>query len=530
MPEEYLPSYETKKPHIHQAQNAEQYIASLTSQGSLGDLQTFQKVIEITKKVKELGGNALLVGGSVRDELLGSPVTDFDLEVYGIEPDVLRNCIARFGDIKEAGKAFGVIKLRVGDTDIDISLPRKDSKTGDGHKDFSIDANPHMSIEEAARRRDFTMNSLAKDPQTGEIYDYFGGIHDIQKRILRVTDYERFQDDPLRVLRAIQFIGRMGLAVDDKSASLIRDMRKQLRHLPKKRFREEWIKLFLKSRKPSLGLQAAMEFGIFHELHENEIVPLRITPQEPQWHPEGDVWIHTLMVTDEAVKIVERENLKGNDALIVLLGAFCHDLGKPPTTEVVEGKIRSLGHEEAGVAPSIKFLSDIGIEASLREPIIKTVADHLKPSVLWQEEHVAGRKVSDNTIRKLAERIYPATIEQLLYVAEADHLGRGQFIDPREPEKYLIAPEYPTREWLLERARKLNIAKSKPAPILMGRDLLALGFLSGPHIGEMIRLADTLRDEKEYTREQILSLIFGHKDKHVSDIIAILKKESEEPE
>jgi tRNA nucleotidyltransferase (CCA-adding enzyme) len=168
-----------------------------------------------------------------------------------------------FGEVNEVGAAFGILKINIGGVDIDVSLPRKESKTGSGHKDFSISADPSMSIKEAARRRDFTFNALAKDPLTGTLYDYFGGMRDIEERTLRVTDEERFRDDPLRVLRGIQFVGRFGLRVDDKTASIMREMRGELKHLPKERLKEEWVKLFFKISKAIAWFTGCYGMGYF---------------------------------------------------------------------------------------------------------------------------------------------------------------------------------------------------------------------------------------------------------------------------
>lgn len=480
----------------------------------------FEKVVSFAKAVESAGGKAFLVGGSVRDEIMGIPPKDFDIEVYKITPEKLKKLAESFGQVNEVGTAFGVLKVRLGNIDIDVSLPRRESKTGVGHKDFSVSADPSMSIEEAARRRDFTLNALAKDILTGEIHDFFGGIKDIEQGILCVTDEERFKDDPLRVLRGVQFVGRFGLKVEDRTAAIMREMRHELRYLPKERLREEWVKLFIKSKKPSLGLQTAMEWGIFHEMHP-EVVELTKTPQEPKWHPEGNTWIHTLMVADQAAKIVEEERLNKEKALTVILAAFCHDFGKPATTQEVGGRISSAGHEEAGVGPADKFLSAIGIEASLRDAVKKLVAEHLKPSVLYIQEQ-RGEKVTDGAIKRLAARISPATLRQLVCLAKADHFGRGPFVSPKAPEKSLVSADYPAGDWLLNRASGLDIYEAKPRPVLSGRDLIGLGFKQDKLFGGVIRAADDLH-VKGHTREQILFLIAEEKGVSLEDIITILK-------
>ncbi len=491
----------------YRGMNAAQYRAYLERVGAVEYIPAFETAVRIAEAVKAKGGRALLVGGSVRDEFLGQTVKDYDLEVYGLAPNTLKELLATFGDLKETGEAFTVLKLRVSGVELDISLPRRESKTGKGHRDFSISADPQMSIKEAAQRRDFTMNSMAKDILTGEIFDYFAGAVDLRQRVLRMTDEERFTDDPLRVLRAMQFVGRFGLMTHDRASYVMRTIREELKHLSKERLREEWLKLLLRSPKPSLGLNAAMEFGIFHALHITEIVPMLATPQEHEYHPEGDAWIHTMMVVDEAAKIIEQERMPEHDATIVLLAAFCHDLGKPSTTKIIKGKITSHGHEEAGAPPTEQFLAAIGVEEALRNPIKKLVAEHLKPTLLYLDEVKRGKPVSDGVIRRLATRLHPATIAQLVAVAKADHLGRGPFVNPLEPEKSFMPHDFPAGAWLLERAKRLLILDSKPEPVLMGRDLVALGLPQSTALGKILKLADRLRDEKGKTREDILFVI-----------------------
>ena len=485
--------------------DAEAKAHRLVEGGFAEEARIFEKVVAFARVVEESGGRALSVGGSVRDEVMGTPPKDYDIEVYGIEPDCLKGIVAGFGTVNEVGVAFGILKVRVDAVDLDISLPRRESTTGVGHRDFAVAADPFMSPKEAARRRDFTCNALARDILTGELHDYFGGLRDIGNRVLRVTDSERFRDDPLRVLRGVQFVGRFGLCVDDETSAVMRDMRRDLEHLPKERLREEWIKLFLRSRKPSLGLQAAMELGIFHQMHP-DIVRLPLTPQSPEWHPEGDVWIHTLMVVDEAAKIIEQEHLEYDDALSVMLAAFCHDFGKSDTTKEIDGKIRALGHEEAGADPAEKFLYEIGIEAAVRERVKKLVVEHLKPTMLYSAEVLRGQQVSDGAIKRLAAKVHPATLKQLVCVAKADNLGRGPFVDPAFPERSFMPSEYPAGDWLLKRASVIGVEESKPKPVLFGRDLIAFGFKPSPFFGKIIRLSEDLHEQGD-SREEILVTI-----------------------
>lgn len=499
------------------------YIRALQERGQEKIAQLYLKTLEVCSAIQKAGGRALLVGGSVRDMLTGRLVKDFDLEVYGLAPEKVEQAISKLGKISDVGKAFGILKLSLGQgLDIDVSLPRTDSKISAGHRGFSVKTDPQMSIKEAGKRRDFTINSLAADPLTGEIFDPWGGIKDIRERRLRVTDPERFQDDPLRVLRGLQFIGRFGLEISADTVPILQKMSVLLRELPKERIHDEWKKLLLKSKKPSLGLAAGMSLGILREIHP-DLPLLAETAQEPDWHPEGDAWIHTLMCVDEAAKIVQREQLDEDAAFTILLATLCHDLGKPTVTETKDGKIISHGHEKAGEEPTRRFIDQIGADNLTRDKVIQLVVNHLAPTSFYIEEVIKGKPISDGAIRRLAKRIHPATVRELALIAEADHLGRGFFENERETEQLLIpAVAFPAGAWLVERARKLAVEASKPADVILGRQLLALGYKPGKHIGEIIRLANELRDEKNFSAEQILSTIA--KTSKPEEAIEILNK------
>ncbi len=485
------------------------YINNMIELGFFEHADAYAKVLQFADMVQKQGGQALLVGGSVRDSFMGNISKDFDMEVYGLESEVVEQITKQIGKVSDVGKAFGILKIFLdGGLDIDVSLPRTDSKIDVGHKGFEIKTDPFMSIEDAARRRDFTMNSIATNPLTGEVYDFFGGVDDINNRILKITDLERFKDDPLRVLRALQFIGRFGLKVEKESISVLREMAPLLKELPKERVGEEWKKLLLKSEKPSLGLSAGMTLGIFEEFHP-EFPPLVETPQEPEWHPEGDVWIHTLMTVDESAKIIKREQLTSTKAQTIIIATLCHDLGKPMVTETIDGRIKSHGHEKAGEEPTKKFLTTIGIDNLTRDKVIKLVTNHLIPTMFYIEEVVRGNKISDGAIRRLADRIYPATIQELVFVSEADHLGRGVFDSEIKEQLLLPDNQFPAGPWLLKRARELEIESSRPANLTRGRDWIQLGFKQGPVIGKLIKLSNNLRDEKNFTKEMIFGNIDG---------------------
>ncbi len=460
-------------------------------------------ITALSESLRDAGGRALLVGGCVRDMLLDIEPKDFDIEVYGLEPEKLQSIASEFGEVIDVGRAFGILKLRPlsphlwGELEggVDLGIPRSDSKIADGHKGFDVHVDPLMSPADAVRRRDFTINAIMMDPLTEEIIDPTNGVGDLQQKILRVVDIDRFGDDPLRVLRALQFAARFHLAVDSESMNVMKATVPGLKELSPERLRDEWRKLLVLAEKPSIGLQLGFDLGVYDVLHP-ELPILKTTPQNPEWHPEGDVWIHTLMVVDEAAALIRREGLDEESSFTIMLGALVHDLGKALCTRVIDGKIRSIGHEEEGEAPTRLFLKTVGVSSTVVEKIVGIVKDHLKPTNYYLQEHEKGNPITDGAIRKLAARIAPATMNELLLVAEADYFGRGQW---RHGEKR----EYPERPWLLDRAERLNVLAGPAPHAITSAELVALGVEPGPKMGEIIREADRLRDDEGKTKEEI---------------------------
>lgn len=414
----------------------------------------------LAQKCEQLGGRALLVGGSVRDKLMGIESRDWDVEVYGISPEVLRGVVFFLGKVDEVGKAFAILRVNTPQGVIDISLPRRDSKTGKGHKDFAIATDPFMSVLEAARRRDFTINSLAQDILTGDVFDYFGGVHDIENKILRVTDPNHFSEDPLRIMRGLQFVSRFNLDVHPATKTLMAEMvqNQELFHLPKERLREEWLKLF-NAPEPAKGLKFAHALGIFaqYPFIEN----MAQTPQDPIWHPEGDVWAHTMLTVESASKSRD---------LVVRIASFCHDFGKVATTTIVDGKVSSHGHDREGVIPAVRWLTDQGL-ADFSFQIAPLIREHLMPRMLFQRQN----EISRGALVRLARRLSPATSLQLAEVARADYAGRGTNVTVD-----------PAVDWFLDQINQQNLQVSLPPPIISGKDLVSLGLKPGPLFGQII--------------------------------------------
>jgi tRNA nucleotidyltransferase (CCA-adding enzyme) len=383
--------------------------------------------------------------------------------VFGIPPDQLRAMLARFGPVNAVGESFTVYKVG----GVDVSLPRRDSKTGAGHRGFTIEGDPAMTVAEAARRRDFTINAIAFDPLTGEFLDPFDGRRDLDTRTLRAVDPRTFGDDSLRVLRAVQFAARFDGTLEPATRALCE--RIPLDDLPAERVWGEVEKLLLQAARPSIGLRLALELGVMARLFP-EIQALVSCPQEPEWHPEGDVWIHTLMVVDQARQRIE--DLEHPQKVTVMLAALCHDLGKPPTTAVIDGRIRSMEHEQAGVAPATRLLDRLNLHTldgfDVRGQVLGIVAHHLKPLAFAKAAPPAG----DGAFRRLALKV---DLELLARVAAADCQGRGGDFDCSGIQ------------WFLERARELGVQHAAPEPLLLGRHLLTLGVRPGPQMGVILR-------------------------------------------
>jgi len=442
------------------------------------------EVSQIAEAVAQKGGKAIVVGGSVRDHFLSEAVPkDLDIEVYHLAPEHLEPLLSNFGKVQLVGKRFGVLKLTTPQGDYDVSLPRRESKTGKGHKGFLVEADPEMTFEEAASRRDFTINAMGFDILQETFIDPHNGREDIQNKILRHVG-PRFVEDPLRVLRAMQFAGRFEVKIAPETIELCRSL--DLTELPKERLYEEFKKLLLKAQCPSIGLEAARELGVLK--YFPELKALIGVPQDPQWHPEGDVWIHNCMVIDEAAKI--RDGNEHED-LCLMFGVLCHDFGKPPTTELKEGRWRSIGHCEAGLEPTERFLKRMTDETALIETVKTLVAEHLRPAYLYGDRD----QVTEGAIRRLSMRI---SIPLLVRVAQADHFGRTT------PDA--IAREFPAGKWLLEQAEKLQVRDNQLEPILLGRHLLSLGMQPGPEVGTLLKAAFELQlDGKLSTLDEAIA-------------------------
>lgn len=412
----------------------------------------------IEQVIRHAGGRTWLVGGCVRDLALGRHPRDLDLEIHGIPPGQVHRLLSEHFSVQFVGKAFGVFKL--GTLPIDIALPMNRPLDDVSIPRLLQQADPDMDIDEALARRDFTINAMAWDPDTLELRDPFDGRADLSHcRLRHVSD--RFGEDPLRVLRGMQLAARYDLTAAPETLALCRTLTQD--HLPSERLWDEWRKLLLQGATPSTGLQwlRDCEWLRFYP----ELAALRGCPQDPEWHPEGDVWVHTLHCLD---RFASERTGHGEDDLIVGLGVLCHDFGKPATTKEEFGRITSRGHEAEGETPTRHFLARLTNQTGLADDVVALVRGHLRPRQLYDT------RASDSAVRRLAKQV--GRIDRLVRVARADHLGR-----PPKPDD-----GFPAGLWLLEKARALAIERHAPAPIVMGRHLLELGIQPGPNMGKLL--------------------------------------------
>lgn len=413
----------------------------------------------IEESVRRSGGRTWVVGGTVRDLVLGRQPRDLDLEVTGLPPGELHALLSEQFTVQFVGKAFAVFKLQ--GLPVDISIPsRLHTLQTSSIPGLLRQADPDMPIDEALARRDFTINAMAWDPDTKELRDPFDGRADLVAGRLRHVSHQ-FVEDPIRVLRGMHLAARFELRVVPETAALCRTLSQEGQ--PSERLWEEWKKFILLSRKPSLGLHflSECEWLRFYP----ELAALQGCPQDPLWHPEGDVWIHTLHCLDWFA--TERTGDERDD-LIVGLSVLCHDFGKPATTHDDGEHITSRGHESEGTGPTKDFLERLTNQQDVLDDVIPLVQCHLRPRALFDVQ------ASDSAIRRLARQV--TRIDRLVRAARADHAGR-----PPKP-----FDGFPAGEWLLARAKTLAVERQVPLPLVMGRHLLELGVQPGPDMGRLL--------------------------------------------
>lgn len=425
---------------------------------------------EMFATVPELG-RAFLVGGCVRDWLLGVPIKDYDVEVFGVGYPQLSKALAPWGRVDLVGRSFGVLKVTTPAGHIyDFALPRRDSKVGAGHKGFAVEPDAGMTLREAAARRDFTINAMGFDPRRGALCDEFGGGEDLRHGVLRHVG-PAFAEDPLRVLRGMQFASRFRLVAVPETVTLCRAIKGAYGELPGERVWGEWNKWAGESQAPSAGLRFLLATEWIE--HFPEIEALVGLPQDADWHPEGDVFTHTCQSLDALIALPEWGVADPPTRLVYTLAVLAHDFGKAQVTARVlrEGRERvvSPGHDQAGGAAATAFLERIHAPIWVRERVVPLVLNHMA--------HL--QPATDRAVRRLAQRLTPETIQSLAVVIRADSLGRS----PRP------GPAPAGLSALLDRAASLHVREAAPKPVLLGRHLVALGMKPGRPLGQILAAA-----------------------------------------
>ena len=423
------------------------------------------EISEIINAIVQIGGTPFMVGGCVRDTFLGENPKDIDIEVYGVSYESLNGVLERFGKTDLIGVSFGIIKLTTHTGEAyDFSLPRLDSKNGVGHKGFSVEVNKDLSLKEASARRDFTINSMSINMVTGELVDYYDGKNDLRCAWLHPTS-EAFVEDPLRLLRGLQFSARFNMAASAYLIALSRseELRKDFNFLPSSRIWGEWEKWIHKGAHYSKSLKYLMYILPFAY---PDIADLAGVLQEPEWHPEGNVLVHTGFVLDYMGRYCVEHEITGDRRAILILAALCHDFGKLTHTQFEDGRIKSKGHEGASESFARKFLAQIGCPLRFVEPIIGLVINHM----------AAYGRQSEKSVRKLAFRLsnYNTCIADLAILIEADKSGR-----PPLPQGQ---PESVTQ--MLQLSANERCRNGKQAPLISGGAIMDMGY-EGPIIGKI---------------------------------------------
>ena len=418
---------------------------------------------EVARRVSEKGGRTFYVGGFVRDALIHRENKDVDIEVHGISPKCLEEILDSMGQRMTIGESFGIFGLK--GYSLDIAMPRKEAARGQGHKDFDIFVDPFIGTEAAARRRDFTFNALMQDVLTEEIVDHFGGVEDLKSGVLRHVNDKSLAEDPLRVLRAAQFASRFGFRVAEETIALCSRM--QLQHLPRERIEGELKKALLKAEKPSIFFEVLREMDQL-DYWFPEVKALIDIPQNSKFHSEGDVWIHTMMVLDEAAKLRDRVS----NPYWFMLSALTHDFGKAICTEEIDGVLHANLHEIKGLPLAEAFLRRITTETRLIEYVLNLVEYHMKPNT------VAGAK----SAKKVTTRMFDLSVdpEGLICIALADDRGRISQVPATSLEAFLY--------------ERLDIFQELMArPYVMGRDLIEAGLEPCVEFTEILKHAHKLR-------------------------------------
>ncbi|MCW5871644.1 MAG: HDIG domain-containing protein [Candidatus Eremiobacteraeota bacterium] len=427
----------------------------------------------------------LVVGGSVRDALRGHPSKDLDLEIVGAQAAEV--AAASPWPVQQVGKSYGVLLLQL---------------EGLGWLEVSVEPGSYGDWEQLCRRRDFTCNAIAWEVASQSLVDPLGGGADLQAGVLRAAGPGSMAADPLRVWRAAQFCARFDWRVAPELRADICSVLERMPGLPRERVTREWEKLLIMPRRPSQAVQLLDDWGVIERCYP-ELWALHGCEQDPEFHPEGDVWVHTLLVLDEAARL--GRDLPVGQRLVLSLAALLHDLGKPSTTRREHGRISAHGHEHAGLKPARAWFQRHRFGEAIELAVLDCVSKHMRPMQLVREMDRGKMSPSQqvNALRRLIRDLAHVDWEVFLLLCEADQRGRA-----------LPVPEYLPARLFGELLREYPVAAMARAELLRGRDLLALGVPAGKEVGRWIAAVEQARDEGELaTSEEALAWVRARLDK-----------------
>lgn len=422
---------------------------------------------QVLAACRAAGGRPLIVGGSVRDALLGDPPTDVDIEVHGADLEALQDLVP--GE-KGGHGSFGVLHTVLDGEEFDLALPRRaDGTTED------------VDLEEAFARRDFTMNAMGWDPGTGELIDPFGGRKDLEDGVLRHTG-ATFDQHPVHALRGIRFAGRYGFNLAPETLRLCQVMAPQCAEIPRGKVWREFEKIATGAVHPSRSLEALYETG--WAANYPALANVRGVAQDPIWHPEGAVDIHLGLAADAAAAAASEARLDEGDRTVAVLAALLHDVGKAEhRQEHPDGSITNHGHDEGGVEPAREFLNSIGAPGHIKDKVLPIIREHMCHA--GNASNVTSKMVY-RLIRRLDEGQRGPSLADWARVVDADLAGRGPGAKP------------PIGAHWLEIAETLGVS-SATDPILRGPDLESLGMKKGQEFAWIIRESLDAQDDGVFT-------------------------------
>lgn len=435
-------------------------------------------VLKIIDLLQENGAaDVLIVGGFVRDYLLGIQSKDFDIEVYGLSYAQIRDILSGCFRVDIVGQAFGVLKVG---RDVDVALPRKESKNGLGHKGFNVEWSSNISPREAFARRDFTINAIGMR-RDGSFCDPFNGIDDLKHKRLRATS-SAFKDDPLRVLRGMQFAARFGFTTEPQTLQYCREVLPEFNTLSQERVYEEWKKWALKGQYPECGLMFLRDSGwtqAFPELYA-------LT------NGNENAWRQTLRSCQEMANLVRerRSELSDDERTYLMFSALTYSFAAPALSGSEKIAKRRLRRNAKNASAARLFFEKMKAPTRVLEVVGK----------LTEEDTPLFSSPKESLIRRLAHRLQPGNLKQwallhaALKYANCEHDGNGVQIHSlaeTDNQTSNISRSQIRKQmeiWIDEAARR-ELLESAPEPLVKGRDIVSMGISPGPQMGKILTKA-----------------------------------------